>query len=322
MRSESLSEKDEVISNQGEKIQVGETLTVFGKANHSKRDEIQLSNNQQSPNGKKPLDILNVQSSENRDEEISSTEKPVKRISREKSRRMRKHVYDESTPSPSTSDDHGDKEEEIVNNDVNEKKTIAQPELKEMSSIPSTPSTTSTTSTTALPVTAASTGLNNSSNSSSHGSNPTTLGGSSRALSSPSFTSASSTATIPITPSASASASASASTTTTTSASASATTSATAATTSATTSATASTASTASTVLYASQRGVNHHPTSSTINPATTTAKPMMMTSNSRLGNSRIYHRDDNFELFTPDGLADVMSPNLSFNSQWRDDGW
>lgn len=37
--------------------------------------------------------------------------------------------------------------------------------------------------------------------------------------------------------------------------------------------------------------------------------------------------RDDNFELFMdsngiPDSMTDVMSPGLSFNMQWRDDGW
>lgn len=43
--------------------------------------------------------------------------------------------------------------------------------------------------------------------------------------------------------------------------------------------------------------------------------------------NPRTRRRDDNFELFMdsngiPDSMADVMSPGLSFNTQWRDDGW
>lgn len=42
---------------------------------------------------------------------------------------------------------------------------------------------------------------------------------------------------------------------------------------------------------------------------------------------SRLRHRDDNFELFMdsnafPDNMIDTMSSGLSFNSQWRDDGW
>lgn len=42
---------------------------------------------------------------------------------------------------------------------------------------------------------------------------------------------------------------------------------------------------------------------------------------------SRLRHRDDNFELFMdsnafPDSMIDTMSSGLSFNSQWRDDGW
>ena len=41
----------------------------------------------------------------------------------------------------------------------------------------------------------------------------------------------------------------------------------------------------------------------------------------------RLRRRDDNFEIFMdsngiPDYMADGMSPGLSFNQQWRDDGW
>lgn len=47
----------------------------------------------------------------------------------------------------------------------------------------------------------------------------------------------------------------------------------------------------------------------------------------SLFSNPRARRRDDNFELFMdsngiPDSMTDVMSPGLSFNTQWRDDGW
>ena len=157
-RGESQDGNDELESTQGEKTRVGETSAIIDQASVSEREGDKLSNNKQFQNGDKLGDALNELSSENRDEVVPPTEKPVKRISREKSRRIRKRVYDELTPSPSTNGDNGDNgeiKEEVASSDLNEKGVLSQAEVKEISPSlsPLSTTTTSTLSPTVLPST-------------------------------------------------------------------------------------------------------------------------------------------------------------------------